>query len=136
MSASFGSNPAAGAWLTSVYSIGGTIAFMVFGANSDLFGRRNFILFGNILVIIASIVAGTSHHIGQSIAAHVMFGLGGGACQMAAFALPELLPNKWRHAAVVMADGLIYFDVIVGPVAARIAWKNGAVSASISCESV
>ena len=35
---------------------------------------------------------------------------------MAAFALPELLPNKWRHWAVVMADSLIYFDVIVGPV--------------------
>jgi MFS family permease len=126
MAVSFGSSPAMGSWLTSVYSIGGTIAFMVFGANSDLFGRRNFIILGNILMVVASIIAGTSHHIGQSIVAHVMFGVGGGACQMAAFALPELLPNKWRHAAVVMADALIYFDVIVGPVAARIAWKSGA----------
>lgn len=127
MVTSFGSQAAQGTWLTSVYSIGGTIGFMIFGANSDAFGRRNFILFGNVLVIIGSVIGGTSHHVGQSIAAHVILGLGGGACQMAAFCLPELLPNRWRHFAVVMADGLIYFDVIVGPVAARIALKHNAV---------
>ncbi|KAK5111045.1 hypothetical protein LTR62_005420 [Meristemomyces frigidus] len=125
MAASFGSDPAMGTWLTSVYSMGGTIAFLTCGPNSDLFGRRTFILLGNALVILGSILGGTSHHIGQSIAAHVLLGLGGGCCQMAAFALPELLPNKWRHAAVVMADAGIYFDVIVGPVVARIAYAHG-----------
>lgn len=111
--------------ITSVYTAGGTIAFMVCGANSDLFGRRYFILFGNVLVFVGCIVGATSHSIGQSIAAHVMIGFGAGNCQLAAFALPELLPNKWRHFAVVIADGLIYFDVIVGPVAARIAVTHG-----------
>lgn len=43
-----------------------------------------------------------------------------------AFALPELLPNKWRHIGVVIADAGIFFDVIVGPVVARIAYKHGA----------
>lgn len=127
MAASFGASPRMGTWLTSVYSIGGTIAFMLFGANSDLFGRRFFILFGNVLMVIGTIIGGTSHNINQSIAAHAIFGFGGGACQMAAFSLPELLPNKWRHFAVVMADSLIYFDVIVGPVAARIAFLHGSV---------
>lgn len=94
---------------------------MVCGANSDLFGRRYFILLGNVLVMIGSILGATSHHIGQTIAAHVLLGFGGGNCQLAAFALPELLPNKWRHFAVVIADALIYFDVIVGPVTARMA---------------
>ena len=98
---------------------------MVCGANSDLFGRRYFILFGNILVFVGSIVGATSHSIGQSITAHVMLGFGAGNCQLAAFALPELLPNKWRHWAVVIADGLIYFDVIVGPVTARISATHG-----------
>jgi MFS family permease len=98
---------------------------MVCGANSDLFGRRYFILLGNILVFVGCIVGATSHSIGQSIAAHSMIGFGAGNCQLAAFALPELLPNKWRHFAVVIADGLIYFDVIVGPVASRIAITHG-----------
>ena len=147
MSASFGSNPAEGTWyihlhplnllsevivtdrfvsrITSVYTAGGTIAFMVCGANSDLFGRRYFILLGNILVFTGCVVGATSHSIGQSIAAHTLIGFGAGNCQLAAFALPELLPNKWRHFAVVIADGLIYFDVIVGPVAARAASIHG-----------
>ena len=114
--------------MTSVYTAGGTIAFMVCGANSDLFGRRYFILFGNILVFVGCVVGATSHHINQSIAAHTLIGFGAGNCQLAAFALPELLPNKWRHFAVVIADGLIYLDVIVGPVTSRVAWANGSVS--------
>lgn len=110
---------------TSVYSISGTISFMICGANSDLFGRRAFILLGNILVLLGTIIGGTSHHVGQTIAAHVLLGFGGGNCQLAAFALPELLPNKWRHFAVVIADAGIYFDVIVGPVVSRIAFTHG-----------
>lgn len=98
---------------------------MVCGANSDLFGRRYFILLGNILVFIGCIVGATSHTIGQSIVAHCFIGFGAGNCQLAAFALPELLPNKWRHFAVVIADAVIFFDVIVGPVAARIAITHG-----------
>jgi MFS family permease len=126
MSGSFGSDPRLGTWVTSVYSLGGTLAFMLCGANSDLFGRRTFILMGNVLMIIGSILGGTSKSIGQTIAAHAFFGFGGGNCQIAAFALPELLPNKWRHIGVVIADAGIYFDVIAGPVVARIAWAEGA----------
>jgi MFS family permease len=127
MAVELGSQAVQGTWFTSVYSLAGTIAFMICGANSDLFGRRSFILFGNVLMLIGSILGGTSHSIKQTIAAHAIFGFGGGNCQIAAFALPELLPNKWRHIGVVIADAGIYFDVIAGPVAARIAYKHGAV---------
>lgn len=34
---------------------------------------------------------------------------------MAAFALPELLPNKWRHIGVVIADVATFIAVIVAP---------------------
>jgi MFS family permease len=127
MAVELGSVPAQGTWVTSVYSLCGTISFMLCGANSDLFGRRAFILFGNVLMLIGSILGGTSHSIHQTIAAHAFLGFGGGNCQIAAFALPELLPNKWRHIGVVIADAGIYFDVIVGPVVARIAYKAAAV---------
>ena len=50
---------------------------------------------------------------------------GAGNAQLAAFALPELLPNKWRHSAIVLADVGVYFAVVVGPVAARFAAQNG-----------
>ena len=44
---------------------------------------------------------------------------GAGNAQLAAFALPELLPNKWRHWAIVLADIGVFFAVVVGPVAGR-----------------
>lgn len=44
---------------------------------------------------------------------------------MAAFALPELLPNKWRHIGVVLADMAGNFSVIVGPVTARHGFEMG-----------
>lgn len=44
---------------------------------------------------------------------------------MAAFALPELLPNKWRHIGVVIADSTVYVAVIVAPVTARFGYQFG-----------
>lgn len=52
-------------------------------------------------------------------------GFGGANCQMAAFALSELLPNKWRHIGVVLADTATFISVIVAPVTARIGWQTG-----------
>ncbi|CRK45193.1 hypothetical protein BN1723_006494 [Verticillium longisporum] len=80
-------DPTASAWYIPIYTMTVTIAFMICGANSDLFGRRN--------------------------------------AQLAAFALPELLPNKWRHSAIVLADIGVYFAVVVGPVAGRFAIEEG-----------
>ena len=44
---------------------------------------------------------------------------------MAAFALPELLPNKWRHIGVVIADFTVYIAVILAPVTARYGYEFG-----------
>lgn len=52
-------------------------------------------------------------------------GFGGANCQMAAFALSELLPNKWRHLGVVFADLATLVAVIAGPVTARYGLVSG-----------
>lgn len=111
--------------MTSTYITAVAITFMVCGANSDLFGRRWFIIIGSVLITIGSIIGGTSHHIGQTIVAHVIIGIGAGNSQLAAFAIAELLPNKWRHIGVVIADGVAFFCVIAGPVTARVAIARG-----------
>jgi MFS family permease len=48
------------AWYVSLYTITVTIAFMVCGANSDLFGRRWFIVGGNAILFVGFIVGGTA----------------------------------------------------------------------------
>jgi MFS family permease len=102
-----------------------TIAFMVCGANSDLFGRRWFIIGGNVLLFIGFIVGGSAKDNISVIAALALIGFGAGNAQLAAFALPELLPNKWRHSAIVLADIGVYFSVVVGPVAGRFSVEHG-----------
>lgn len=44
---------------------------------------------------------------------------------MAAFTLPELLPNKWRHIGVVIADVTVYAAVILAPVTGRYGMAEG-----------
>ncbi|KAI9818372.1 MAG: hypothetical protein M1827_000430 [Pycnora praestabilis] len=107
------------------YTIAGSVAFMICGANSDLFGRRWFIIGGNILTFIGYIVGGSAKSTTALIVCFTFLGFGGGNCQLAAFGLPELLPNKWRPMGVVMADSSTIFSVIVGPVASRFAIQHG-----------
>ncbi|KAI1614621.1 fungal trichothecene efflux pump [Exophiala viscosa] len=52
-------------------------------------------------------------------------GFGGGNCQMAAFALSELLPNKWRHIGVIIADITTIMAVIIGPASGRLGIEHG-----------
>jgi MFS family permease len=45
--------------------------------------------------------------------------------EVAMWAIPELLPNKWRHIGVVIADTCVFFAVIVGPIVGRVAIDDG-----------
>ncbi|RBQ90550.1 hypothetical protein VDGD_06250 [Verticillium dahliae] len=83
--------------------------------------RRWFIVGGNVLLFIGFIVGGTAKNTTSLIVSCALIGFGAGNAQLAAFALPELLPNKWRHSAIVLADIGVYFAVVVGPVAGRFA---------------
>lgn len=98
---------------------------MICGANSDLFGRRWFIIGGNVLLFMGFIVGGSAKNNNSVIVSFALIGFGAGNAQLAAFALPELLPNKWRPAAVVLADFGVFFAVVVGPVAGRFAIQHG-----------
>ncbi|KAF1980676.1 MFS general substrate transporter [Aulographum hederae CBS 113979] len=98
---------------------------MICGANSDLFGRRWFLIMGNVLMLAGYIMGGVAKNATTEIAAFAIIGFGAGNAQLAAFALPELLPNKWRHISVTIADLGTWLAVVVGPIAARYAIRHG-----------
>ena len=75
-------------------------------------------------MFIGFIVGGTAKNNTAMMTSMAFIGFWAGNVQLAAFALPELLPNKWRHAAVVLADLGIFFAVVVGPVAGRFAIQH------------
>jgi MFS family permease len=67
------------------------------GANTDLLGRRYFLVCGNLICTIGHIIVGCAHSNNAIIAGLAVTGFGAANCQLAAYALSELLPNKWRH---------------------------------------
>ncbi|KAJ5590769.1 hypothetical protein N7450_004741 [Penicillium hetheringtonii] len=112
-------------WFVPAWTISITCGFLIFGPNTDLLGRRWFLVVGNLVTFIGHIVVASAKNTNQIIAGLVISGFGGSNCQMAAFALPELLPNKWRHIGVVIADLTVYIAVIVAPVTARYGYELG-----------
>ncbi|KAJ5775874.1 uncharacterized protein N7511_000885 [Penicillium nucicola] len=112
-------------WFVPAWTISITCAFLIFGPNTDLLGRRWFLVLGNLVCFVGHIVVASAKTTNQVIAGLVISGFGGANCQMAAFALPELLPNKWRHIGVVIADFTVYIAVIVAPVTARYGYEMG-----------
>ncbi|KAJ6186212.1 Major facilitator superfamily domain general substrate transporter [Penicillium mononematosum] len=112
-------------WFVPAWTISITCAFLIFGPNTDLLGRRWFLVLGNLVCFIGHIVVASAKSTNQVIAGLVVSGFGGANCQMAAFALPELLPNKWRHIGVVIADLTVYIAVIIAPVTARYGYELG-----------
>ncbi|KAL1639701.1 hypothetical protein SLS58_007599 [Diplodia intermedia] len=89
VSADFG-QPNAYVWFVPAWSVSVTVSFMVGGANTDILGRRWFLVGGNF---------------------------------MSAFALPELLPNKWRHIGIIIADGTVYVAILIAPITARYSYE-------------
>ncbi|KAL9079600.1 MAG: hypothetical protein Q9157_001537 [Trypethelium eluteriae] len=118
-------DPSSYVWYIPAWTIAITVSFLWFGPNSDLLGRRWFLVIGNLITTVGHIVVASAKTSNQITAGMVIIGFGGALCQMAAFALPELLPNKWRHIGVVFADSVIYITVIVAPVTARYGLEFG-----------
>ncbi|KAF4539028.1 Transmembrane efflux protein [Lasiodiplodia theobromae] len=125
VSADFG-QPNAYVWFVPAWTISVTVSFMIGGANTDILGRRWFLVGGNLLCVVGHLIAGASKQTGNPnmiTAGMALTGFGGGFCQMAAFALPELLPNKWRHIGIIIADGTVYFTILIAPITARYSYE-------------
>lgn len=125
VSADFG-QPNAYVWFVPAWMIATTVGFMINGSNTDLLGRRWFLTGGNLFCVVGHLIAGASKQTGNVnliTAGMVLSGFGAGCCQLAAFALPELLPNKWRHIGIIIADGTVYVAILIAPITARYSYE-------------
>ncbi|KAF2801809.1 MFS general substrate transporter [Mytilinidion resinicola] len=109
------------AWVVPCITTCATISILIFGANSDLFGRRYFLLSANLVTAVGYIVCACAHNTSMLIAGLSLNGFGSGMAGVALIAVPELIPNKYRHIGVVLADGFVYVMIIIGPVVGRYA---------------
>ena len=64
-------------WVSLGYTLGLSVGFLVIGRLSDIFGRRWFLILGNLLALIGSIVSGTATTVDQVVGGSVLAGLAG-----------------------------------------------------------
>lgn len=113
-------DPTSSAWYVPAYTTANAIGFLLAGANSDLFGRRYFLVWGNLCCCIGFIVTATAKGAEHFTAGLAITGFGGGFAQMAMCSIPELLPNKFRHIGICLSDGFVFLIVIIGPIVGRV----------------
>jgi MFS family permease len=81
-------DPTSIAWYIPAYTTANAIGFLIAGANSDLFGRRWFLLFGNACCCVGFIVTATAKGADHFTAGLAITGFGGGFAQMAMCSIP------------------------------------------------
>ena len=75
------------AWVATAYLLTSTVSVPLFGKVSDLYGRRPFFLFGMIVFLIGSALAGFSQTFAQLILFRALQGIGAGAMMPVAMAI-------------------------------------------------
>jgi MFS family permease len=80
---------------------------------------------GNLVCFVGHVLIASAKSTNQLIVGMAIVGFGGGAAQTAIIGIPELLPNRMRHIGIVLADGLIFIILLIGPVVGRYVVDHG-----------
>nr|OQO23436.1 hypothetical protein B0A51_10297 [Rachicladosporium sp. CCFEE 5018] len=106
-------------WVSTIWTLGSSIGFLLFGRLSDIFGRKEIIMGVNVLGLVGCIVGGTAHSINQLIGAMACLGLAAAGQLSFGIILGELVPNKQRGPIVVLTFATAIPFSTFGPVIAR-----------------
>src|SRR5690606_36089583 len=84
-------------WVTSAYLVAQMAGMPIFGKLSDMYGRKNFFIFGLVVFMIGSILCGTADTINELIIYRAIQGIGGGALMPIAFTIMfDVVPIEAR----------------------------------------
>ncbi|EXJ87481.1 hypothetical protein A1O3_04441 [Capronia epimyces CBS 606.96] len=83
-------------WIPVVWAICVALGYMLFGRLSDIFGRRYFVVIGNLFGLIGAIVAATASNIRTLIGASVFIGIAASVQLSYTMIVGELVPIKHR----------------------------------------
>nr|WP_285854253.1 MDR family MFS transporter [Paenibacillus elgii] len=103
-------------WVITIYLLTSTIATVLVGKLSDIYGRKPFILTGIVLFMIGAFMAGTSGDIFQLITYRGIQGLGAGIIMATAFtAVGDLFAPRERGKWSGIMMSVFGFASVVGP---------------------
>ncbi|KAF5700537.1 trichothecene efflux pump [Fusarium mundagurra] len=96
-----------------------------FGRLSDVYGRRNFLIVGNIIGAIGCVVAATAHEVRTVIIGGAFIGVGNAIQQLALTCVSELVPRRSRFLAIGVLQASAFPASVFGPVIAFSIVKDG-----------
>ncbi|WP_433944627.1 MDR family MFS transporter [Paenibacillus sp. SN-8-1] len=103
-------------WTINIYLLTSTIATVLVGKLSDIFGRKPFILIGILLFMIGAFLTGTSSDVYQFIIYRGIQGIGAGIIQSTAFtAVGDLFPPRERGKWMGFMTAIFGFSSVLGP---------------------
>jgi MFS family permease len=106
-------------WAALSWTLTVSVSFLLTGRFSDILGRRWFLIVGNAIGLVGSIIGGTAQSINQLIAGNALLGTAAAVQLSFTIVISELLPAKWRGYGI----GALFFSSMpfaaFGPVIAR-----------------
>ncbi|GGH22049.1 MDR family MFS transporter [Paenibacillus segetis] len=103
-------------WTINIYLLTSTIAAILVGKLSDMFGRKPFILIGILLFMVGAFLTGTSDNVFQFIFYRGIQGLGAGIIQSTAFtAVGDLFAPRERGKWMGLMTAVFGFSSVIGP---------------------
>ncbi len=103
-------------WVITIYMLTSTIATVLVGKLSDIYGRKPFLLMGIIFFMIGAFLCGTSTTIGQMILYRGIQGVGGGIIMATAVtAVGDLFAPRERAKWTGMMMAIFGFSSVLGP---------------------
>lgn len=103
-------------WTINIYLLTSTIATVLVGKLSDMFGRKPFILLGILMFMIGAFLTGTSDNVFQFITYRGIQGIGAGIIQSTAFtAVGDLFPPRERGKWMGFMTAIFGFSSVLGP---------------------
>ncbi|WP_410767715.1 MDR family MFS transporter [Fontibacillus sp. BL9] len=103
-------------WTINIYLLTSTIATVLVGKLSDMFGRKPFILIGILLFMVGAFLTGTSDDVFQFITYRGIQGIGAGIIQSTAFtAVGDLFAPRERGKWMGFMTAIFGFSSVLGP---------------------
>ncbi|KAI9718535.1 MAG: hypothetical protein M1812_003986 [Candelaria pacifica] len=110
--------------ISTIPSLISGVCLAIVGSLSDIFGRRYFLIAGQTLSLIGSIIAATATSIPQLLGGGVLIGIAASVQNSLIFIIAELVPNKYRPLANGVILGVTLPTAGFGPGFARMIVQN------------
>ncbi|KAH8662156.1 fungal trichothecene efflux pump [Xylariales sp. PMI_506] len=111
-------------WVSTLWTLGSCIGFLLVGRISDIFGRRYMVLSMGVLGLIGCIIGALSQSVSMLIAASAFNGVAAASQLSFGIVLGELVPNTLRGPIVVLCFMSSAPVAIFGPIFARLMIQN------------